>query len=198
MRYRYFGLIFGIALTLGLAGCGGGGAPGSTGSQDTDILINSASVAAESPDFDAAIHLCDDGKPEDGLFREGGTMTINATMIDPNLTVDPFPATVKECTVTYLKANEDPSSPILGSTTFYPVNCTLLDGDSTCDVTVLDISRKNEYWDAVSSGLNLPAEYPTHYVAEFDCTYQGRISDQTGTFHATYDFWLADFDKCTQ
>ncbi len=51
---------------------------------------------------------------------------------------DPFPASVEECTITYLKAIEDPSSPIIPSLTIFP-NCTLTastsEAPTECTVT---------------------------------------------------------------
>jgi len=198
MKYMHHMLFLTGFLAMFLAGCGGGGAPGSSGSQHTQVVINSVNITAESPDLDANIHVCPDGTPETGLFREDATLTVDVSPIDPNLEQSPLPATVQECTVTYKKANEDPASPILESLTLYP-NCALSEGENTCTITLLDIQRKKDYWNSVISGINMPAEYPTHYVATFRCKYYGRVSEgdpQPGYFETAYDFWLADFEKC--
>jgi len=177
-----------------------GGSPGSSGSEETGILIQSVSIAGNptstdlTPDIDVNVHYCDEEHTtqEDGLFRVDATITINAGLV--NTLYDTFPATVEECTITYLKVNEDPASPILEEQTIYP-NCPLIDGANSCDVLLIDIERKVDYWTAVWNGLNLPAEYPTKYVASYKCKYYNQFR-KSGTFQVEYMIFLADFDTC--
>lgn len=199
MEKRFGGLVL-LALMLAallLGSCGGGaGAPGSYGSEDTGITIRSVDISRETPDIDVYQNatLCD-GEPELPLTREDATMTIDALKLNVNSTFDPFPAQVEECTITYKKANEDPSSPLLESLTIYP-NCKLVSAsNNTCNVTLIDIQRKQNYWNALNNGTNLPAEYPTHYVARYICKYTNNVGN-SGSFQVEYDFWLADFIVC--
>jgi len=195
-------LIIMLLFPLALSGCGGSqGAPGSTGTDNTGIIIASVAMTTDSPDIDTAIHFCDEEQttPEEPLTRTDATMTITAArLLDTGL--DPFPASVESCTITYLKANEDPASPIIESLTIYP-NCILASGATDCPVTLMDIERKTRYWDDITqNGLffdstNFPSEYPTHYIANFNCTYMNRFG-QTGTFQVEHDIWLADFERC--
>lgn len=184
------------AFALPLAGCGGsGGAPGSTNAKETDVLIKSTILSIASPDVDVNVHLCPTGEPEPGLFRENATLTVDAAKLDPaNSTYDPFPASLEQCTITYLKANEDPASPIIEQMTIYP-NCLLADGTSSCPITLLDIQRKVDWWAAFSGGTNKPAEYPTHYIARIQCTYVTKYG-KSGTFQTELDLWLADWNLC--
>lgn len=178
-----------------LAGCGGGsGAPGSSGSADTGIIIQADSVVVDSPDIDAAIHLCEGGDPEPGLFRADATLNVTTTNLNPDTASDPFPATIEQCTITYEKADEDPAAPIIEAFTQYP-NCPLVDGDNVCPVTLIDISRKVDFWNAIIGGTNSPATRPVHYVAVFNCSYMNAFG-KSGNFQAELDFWLDDFDMC--
>jgi len=188
-----------ILISLSLFSCGGGtaGAPGTSGSEDTGILITAVSITSETPDLDTNTHLC----PPDfttsespAIHRDDAVLTIDTAKLNANLISDPFPASVEQCTITYLKAVEDPSSPIIPSLTIFP-NCTLIDGTNTCNVTLIDIQRKLNYWIAINNGLNLPSEYPTHYVAQLNCRYMGNFG-KSGGFKVEFDIWLADFDHC--
>jgi hypothetical protein len=185
-------------LAVVLAGCGGGsGSPGSSGSETTGIQIQSVSITSEGgPDFDvyASPNACD-GDPETLLHREDGTISITSSKLNPGSTFDPFPASVEDCTITYKKAHEDPSAPVIESWTIYP-NC-ILDGTGTndCPVSVIDITRKMQYWTGIGDGINKPAEYPTHYVASYRCKYMNQVG-KSGYFSVEYDLWLADFLIC--
>ncbi|MEF9427492.1 MAG: hypothetical protein L0956_10140 [Candidatus Mariimomonas ferrooxydans] len=202
MKKRY--IISSLILTgfLFLYGCGGGsgGAPGSSGSEDTGIMLRAVSIVGNptstdlTPDIDVALHFCDEEQtePEEGLFRVDATITIDAALV--NTGFDTFPASVEECTITYKKANEDPASPIIEKLTDYP-NCPIYDGTNECVVELIDIQRKVDYWDDVDSGLNTPAEYPTHYAAVYECKYIN-IYGESGTFQVEYDIRLADFNTC--
>ncbi|HSB32493.1 MAG TPA: hypothetical protein VLD55_12885, partial [Candidatus Sulfobium mesophilum] len=87
------------------SGCGGGvGAPGSSGSDNTGIVIQSATLTIGSPDIDVS----------HGSGREDATLNVSAAPLVSGSTDDPFNgASIEECTITYKKANEDPGSPII-------------------------------------------------------------------------------------
>lgn len=181
--------------TMFLSGCGGAGSPGSTGSEDTGIQITSVNITRDSPDLDvySSSTACS-GASETALTREGATMNITAAKLNPNSSFDPFPASLEECRITFKKAVEDPSSPTLESLMIYP-NCSIINGSSQCSVTLIDIQRKTDYWNAVTGGTNQPKEYPTHYIAQYSCNYMNNLGKK-GTLTTEYDFWLADFLVC--
>ena len=186
-----------MLISVPFAGCGGGGAPGSTNSVQTDVVIRAASLSIETPDIDVNIHACppDFTTVEPGLFRADAVLNIDAERLNNTIDYDPFPASVESCTVTYLKANEDPASPVIEQMTIYP-NCPLVDGVLSCPVTLMDIQRKVTWWNMVAvRGANAPAEGPTHYIARMQCTYVTRYG-KVGTFQTELDIWLADFDLC--
>lgn len=197
-----------LALYLAsLSGCGGGsgGAPGSSGEENTGITIKSVQLVETGGDagttgneVDVAIHLCDED-PEPGLFMHSMIMNIAAEKLNPNVTATPFPASVEQCIITYKKANEDPASPIIESFTTFP-NCTLVEAGTTapnqCTITLMDIERKTRWWAATVGGLNIPSEYPTHYVASVWCKYMNNFG-RSGAFQVEFDIWLADWNLCS-
>ncbi|GMR03423.1 MAG: hypothetical protein BMS9Abin21_267 [Thermodesulfovibrionia bacterium] len=199
-RYVMASLIF--AGFLFLNGCGSnstGGAPGTSGSEDTGIMIRAVSIIdndATPGDIDVNNHVCSDGKTEpiNALHLERATITIDAALINPGF--DTFPASVEECTITYKKANEDPASPIIEQLTDYP-NCPVYEEETNeCVVDLIDVQRKVDYWDDFSNGLNTPAEYPTRYIAVYNCKYVN-IYGESGTFQVEYGIRLADFETCS-
>lgn len=206
MDNKHVWLCFLLISFLAFAGCGGGkgGSPGSSGSEDTGILIQAVSVVGNAtdgddpPDIDVAIHLCppDFIDAEPGLFRVGGTMSITATALNPDTAFDPFPATVEVCTITYLKANQDPAAPIVEKWEIFP-NCPIVDAEAQeCQVQIIDIDRKTDFWSDILQGINQPDEIPTHYVAAFNCNYVN-VFGERGKFQTEYDIFLWDFDNCS-
>ncbi len=217
MKRRYLLLVLACCLlsAVFLFSCGSGpGAPGSSGSEDTGIEIQSVSIVPNKttggdagPDLDTATHICSDGKPEPegGLFRVDATMTIAAAKLNPltpggsTTTVEPFPATVQQCTITYMRPVDNPGAPVIDQWTVFP-NCPLVDGSNTCIVDLIDITRKDKFWSDIltesNSGLGVAA-LPVHYVANYKCIYMNAFG-QSGRFEVNLDIFLADFNTCTQ
>ncbi len=195
MKNTYYRFIIGLVFIGALAGCGGGmGAPGSSNSDSTGIIIQSAGMTVSSPDINA-FNVCADGKTVGpGLKRTDGTLKISAAALVAGATDDPFPATLQQCTITYLKANEDPASPIIETFTIYP-DCPIVNGAATCPVTVMDISRKDKWALDVTGGSFASSEHPSHYVAVADCQYMN-VFGKVGTFTTQLDIWLAWFPVC--
>jgi hypothetical protein len=211
---RFFVVISVSAFCLALWSCGNGpGAPGSSGSEDTGIEVQSVSIVPDStatdigPDLDANVHICSNGQPEKGLFRVDATMTITAAKLNPTSNFDPFPASVQQCTITYKQPADEFGAPVIEAWTVYP-DCTLVDGSNTCIVNLIDITRKsNQYWDnicaevdssgyCISGGINDPQKYPTRYVASYYCTYMNNFG-KSGHFSVDLEIFLADFETCT-
>jgi hypothetical protein len=141
----------GLLILSGCGGTGTGGAPGSGGSENTNIIIQHVSIIGndQTPsDIDVANHLCPPDfislEPINALFREDATITIDATLVNP--TFDTFPASVEECRITYLKSGDDPASPIIEAWTIFP-NCAIEDSDANdCVVNLIDVPRKVKFW----------------------------------------------------
>ncbi|MHB8882241.1 MAG: hypothetical protein ACYC69_12140 [Thermodesulfovibrionales bacterium] len=198
MTNKHYGLISLVILAvISLINCGGGGgAPGSTGSQDTGIQITVAGLTTESLDIDTFQNptACS-GEAEQPLTKQDAVLNISTVNLTPDITDAHFPATIEECTITYLKANEDPASPIIENLTIFP-NCTLNEGSNSCTVMLIDIARKSQYAVPVLvTGTNSPAEYPTHYVAKYTCKYVNNFGRE-GYFQTEIDIWLADWLSC--
>lgn len=181
--------------------CGNGpGAPGSSGSEDTGIQIKAVTITGNGgPDLDAAIHLCppDFTRAEPGLFRDDATITVTASQINPTSNFDPFPASVEQCTITYIKPVDNPNAPVIDQWTIYP-NCTINNGTNSCVVNLIDIARKDKFWAdvlaAFNSGLGLPS-LPVRYVAAYDCSYVNNMGN-SGRFKVELEIFLTDFELC--
>ena len=127
---------------------------------DTGVVIQSATLTVTSPDIDTIIDRCTATTFETALTRTGATLNVTAAPLVPGATDDPFNgASIQECTITYKKANEDPAAPIIETLTIYP-NCTLLNGTSACDVTLMDIERKTRWANDILGGTFAPVEDP--------------------------------------
>lgn len=201
MKSLWHILVLVLICSLPLAGCGGGGAPGSTDSLQTDVVIESVFLEISdgdevTRDIDMNVHLCppDFTTAEEGLFMATATLKIQASRLNPNIDYDPFPASIESCTVTFRKAPEDPAGPVIEQMTVYP-NCSLINGTIDCEIGFLDIQRKREWWRMIINGANVPAERPTHYIGRVQCRYTTRYG-KTGSFQSEADVWLSDWEKC--
>ena len=190
-------LIAGVMMLLSwsLLGCGSeGGAPGSSNADKTGVLIQSVTITTTDTNG-KNLHVFPITTPpstdENAITLDEVTMNIVAAKRNETGLSQPFPASLEECKITYLKAVEDPSSPIIPSLTTFP-NCILTETTTEankCTVTLIDAQRKRDYWNAINKGLNLPAEYPTHYVAQYYCKYLSNFGEY-GYFPIEYDFYL--------
>lgn len=186
-----------IFAAASLVSCGsGGGAPGSSGSEDTGILIQSVVLSVESNDIDVFSNpVACSGQPESPLTDALVTMTITATNSNPNpdpAFVSPFPANIESCYVSYSSAVI--GAPIIESTTIYP-SCSVTDGASICTLDLLNIARKDQWWNDFASQKFVPAEYPTRYTVVYSCKYQNSYKKE-GQLGGHIDIDLADWLSC--
>ena len=195
MKVRHFSFILMLIFTASLASCGsGGGAPGSSGSNETGILIQSVLLSVESNDIDVFQNptACA-GLPESPLTDSDVTVDITATAVNQDPTfVTPFPANVESCSISYTSAVV--GAPIIESTTIFP-NCSFIEGTTTCTLELLNIARKNQWWSDFSSGKFVPAEYPTKYTVTYSCKYQNSYNKE-GKLEGRIDIDLADWLSC--
>lgn len=196
MKVRHFNfLLMLIFAATSLASCGGGGgAPGAGNTDKTEILIQSVLLSTESDDIDVFQNpIACDGEPEEPLTDANATMDITATAInqDPNF-VSPFPANIESCYVIYTSSVI--GAPIIEAKTIYP-NCSFVDGSTSCTLDLLNIARKIQWWDDVSSGKFAPAEYPTKYTVKYECKYQNSYGKE-GQLGGRMDIDLADWLSC--
>ena len=203
MNRRFHSLILIAFVIVALVSCGGGGgAPGSTGTDNTGIIIQSVDILANGGNSSIDVYqnplACGtfpDLKPETPLTPNLAIITLMATNANAEVSTAQFPASIEQCTITYVKANEDPAAPVLEKLTIYP-NCSFkADAPTACTMMLIDIDRKHQYWDARQNGKNIPAEYPTHYIARYSCIYTNSFG-KSGTFQIETDIWLADWLSC--
>ena len=182
-----------LLLSLSLLSCGGGGGAPGTGSGETQIQVQSILLSAESNDIDVfqSATACD-GEPEDPLTDALVTMNITAAAFNPDPTFSPFPANIEYCFVTYTAGPL--GSPIIESKTIFP-NCTFIEGETSCDLDLINIARKTQWWDDLVSGKFDPAEYPTKYTVIYDCRYQNNFRED-GKLGGRIDIDLADWLSC--
>ena len=196
MKVRHFSfLLMLIFVAASLASCGGGGgAPGADDTNKTEILIQSVLLSADSDDIDVfSSQVACDGEPEEALTDANATMDISATAInqDPAF-LSPFPANIESCFISYTSAVI--GAPIIESKTVYP-NCSFIDGVTSCTVELINIARKDQWWDELTSGKFAPAEYPTKYTVSYSCRYQNSFG-KTGQLGGRMDIDLADWLMC--
>ena len=118
-----------VLLSVALFSCGGAGGVSGSDSGDSNIIITSASVTSTTNhDVDVVA---------DALSRDSALIAIGAIKQNPNTT--PFPATVTKCKITY--SPRDAGAPAIAPLTIFP-DCTLIEGDNACSVTLIDIVRK--------------------------------------------------------
>jgi hypothetical protein len=174
MKKRYIRSLVILICFLFLYSCGGsgtGGAPGSSGSEDTGIVIQHVDIIGNDTtpeDIDVANHLCSDG------------------------TLEP---SVENCTITYRKSNDEPAAPIIETWTVFP-NCMIIDGANSCVVNLIDIQRKVDFWDDIISSQFLPNNTASRYLATYSCRYQNNFREE-GFFQIEYEIFLTDFETCT-
>ncbi|TNF56193.1 hypothetical protein EP227_01065 [bacterium] len=200
MKKRYIRSLVILICMLFLYSCGGsgtGGAPGSSGSEDTGIVIQHIDIIGndDTPeDIDVANHICPDGEiePINALHREDATMTIQAALVNEGF--DAFPASVENCTITYRKSNDDPAAPIIETWTVYP-NCIIAEGENNCVINLIDIQRKVDFWDDITSSQFIPNNAATRYVATYSCRYMNNFRED-GRFQIEYEIFLWDFETC--
>jgi hypothetical protein len=196
MKKRYIRSLVILICFLFLYSCGGsgtGGAPGSSGSEDTGIVIQHIDIFGndETPeDIDVANHLCPDGtvEPVNALHREDATITIEASLVNEGFNA--FPASVENCTITYRKSNDDPAAPIIETWTVFP-NCIIAEGTNQCVVNLIDIQRKIDFWDDITSSQFKP-NVATRYLATYSCRYQNNFREE-GFFQIEYEIFLTYF-----
>jgi hypothetical protein len=201
MKKRYIRSLVILICFLFLYSCGGsgtGGAPGSSGSEDTGIVIQHVDIIGNDTtpeDIDVANHLCSDGtlEPINALHREDATMFIEAALVNEGF--DAFPASVENCTITYRKSNDEPAAPIIETWTVFP-NCMIIDGANSCVVNLIDIQRKVDFWDDIISSQFLPNNTASRYLATYSCRYQNNFREE-GFFQIEYEIFLTDFETCT-
>ena len=206
MKRSYFLLfaVFCLLFSAFLWGCGdsGSGSPGSHGSEDTGVILDATIVptynGTDTSSVDAFQDTCSGGTAE--IFTDhSATVTINATLLNPNTTFQPGILYVEKYTITYFRSTDSIGSPPIGSDTRFAtivIDPPTGTGITTVTDTVefLDITRKLNYWTDVTSG-QYTARTLNNYTAVY--TFEGKNQfDELFSFTVQKDFQIGNFNNC--
>ena len=206
MKRTFFAIIalLGFGL-IALAGCGSGpGSPGSSGSEDTGVMLDASIVplynGTNTPSVDAFQDICKSGDPE--IFTDHqATVTINSRLLNPTTKFTPGTLYVQKYTIQYRRQNDSIGAPPIQSDTRYnTIIITPPAGTATNTVTAtlefLDLTRKFQYHTDVTSG-----QYTSHgaFLNNYTAIYTFEGQNQFGTyfsFMAQADFQIGNFNNC--
>jgi hypothetical protein len=197
-----------------LWGCGSGpGSPGSCNTEKTGVILsatitpeylgtNTYSVDAfRNPDCDGD-PTTDDPEP---FTDHGATVTINATLLNPDTTFKPGTLYIEKYTVEYRRSTDSIGTPPIESYTEY-ISITIdppLSGTGativTASVVFVDLTRKDRYESDMLSGQFSSALNNPYYINNYTATYTFEGKNQYGEefcFQAQKGFQIGNFDNC--
>lgn len=195
--------------------CGSGpGSPGSTGSEKTGVTLDASIAPANTIDVDAFQGLCCSGAeispggscsstPTVEPFTDhAATVTITATLLNPNAQFAPGKLFVEEYTVEFRRSTDSIGAPpieqIIDGTVGMPVVIAPPTGTGTTTVTttvtLVDLIRKIKYASDINSGIFNSRDL-NNYTAIF--TFKGKNDfGDAFTFQAETGFEMGDFNNC--
>jgi hypothetical protein len=199
-----------LLLTVFLSGCGSGpGSPGSTGSEDTGIIVD-AQVVGRYLDtdgvysVDAFQDVCDPGPPEvlETFADHQATVTFTARLVNPDTTFQVGNLYIEKYTVEFRRSTDSISAPPIESDKrFQTITITAPVGSGTSTVTMsglilVDLVRKVQYANDMLSGrYGANAFVINNYTAIY--TFYGKNDfGKEFKIKATMNFQISDFDNC--
>ncbi len=207
-------LLFGICCLLlaGLLyGCGGGsgpGSPGSSGTEDTgvkvDAIITPLYLGENTYSVDVFQDICDIGPPPvfESFTDHGATLTLNASLINPNTTFEPGNLYIEKYTVEFRRSNDSIGAPPIETDTRFKtiviVPPAAGSGITTVEDTVIlvDLIRKDQYrTDVLSGQYNSGMASLNNYTAIYKFEGKNDFGDKF-SFEAQTDFQIGHFDYC--
>ena len=209
---RGYSLLFTVFCLLFFAflwGCGdsGSGSPGSHGSEDTGVILDATIVPSylgnDTSSVDAFQDVCSAGPPQvlEDFTDHQATVTINATLLNPNTTFQPGILYVEKYTVAYFRSTDSIGSPPIESDTRFVtivINPPAGAGVTTVTDTVefLDLTRKDQYAaDMLSGRFTSGLAFLNNYTAVY--TFEGKNQfDELFSFRVQKDFQIGNFDNC--
>lgn len=205
-------VILGLGIVL-LWGCGGTGPgqPGSSGCEDFGLICS----VTITPTYlgvtgvynvDAYQDTCSVGPPpvlepfEDHLAN----VAVSLQLINPTTTLQPPPLFIESYTIDYVASNDSIGAPPIQSYTgFISYSVTPPTGTTINTVTqsmiFVDIPRKEQYWQDVTSGVYASTTGPPTYINNYTAIYtiQGQIEGTNVTLTGTTFFSIGDYDNCS-
>ena len=210
---RFHFLLFTVCcllLTVFLWGCGSGpGSPGSTGSEDTGIIVDAQVTGlyngVETNSVDAFREVRDPGPPPTfEIFTDHqATATFTARLVNPDTTFQVGNLYIDKYTVEFRRSTDSVGAPPIESDKrFQTITITAPVGAGTTTVTVsglilVDLIRKDQYANDMLSGrYSSGLSYINNYTAIY--TFYGKNDfGKEFTIKAEMNFAIGDFDYCT-
>jgi hypothetical protein len=209
MKRRYLiSILYGLLLAGILHGCGGGpGAPGSSGTEDTGVMIDATVTpnydGSNSNSVDTFQQICNAGPPPEYEYfaDHGATVSIAARLINPNTTFSVGKMHVQKYRVEYRRLNDSIGAPPIETY----IGFTSIDIDPptgtgtfiiTAPVLLVDLLRKDQYATDVTSGqYSSGLAYINNYTAIY--TFEGQNDfGKDFSFQAVITFQIGSFDNC--
>jgi hypothetical protein len=199
-----------LLLTVFLWGCGSGpGSPGSTGSEDTGIIVD-AQVVGRYQDtdgvysVDAFREVCSEGPPPvyEIFTDHQATVTFTARLVNSTTTFQVGNLYIEKYKVEFRRSTDSIGSPPIESDKrFQTITITAPTGSGTTTVTVsglilVDLIRKIQYQNDMLSGRYGPDPYIiNNYTAIY--TFEGKNDfGKAFKIKAQMNFQIGDFDVC--
>jgi hypothetical protein len=195
-------------IVLFLWGCGSGpGSPGSQGTEDTGVILEATIVPTyngeDTYSVDAFQQVCSEGPPPEYEYftDHQATVTITATLINPNTTFQPGTLYIEKYTVEFRRSADSIGAPPIQSDTRYKtivITPPTGTGETTVTDTVIlvDLLRKDQYATDVLSGQY---SYGSAYINNYTAIYTFKGKNEYGdsfSFKAQTDFQIGSFDNC--
>jgi hypothetical protein len=195
-------------IVLFLWGCGSGpGSPGSQGTEDTGVILEATIVPTyngeDTYSVDAFQQVCSEGPPPkyEYFTDHQATVTITATLINPNTTFQPGTLYIEKYTVEFRRSADSIGAPPIQSDTRYKtivITPPTGTGETTVTDTVIlvDLLRKDQYATDVLSGQY---SYGSAYINNYTAIYTFKGKNEYGdsfSFKAQTDFQIGSFDNC--
>lgn len=195
-----------LLVTALLAGCGAGpGSPGSSGTEDTGVLVDAMLVptynTANTSSVDVVQVTCDAGPPAviEYFADHSAALTLTARLLNPTTTFPVGTLYIERYTVEFRRSTDSISAPPIETDTRYgTIAITPPTGTATTTVTatviLVDLKRKAQYLTDVLSG-----QYTSNILNNYTATYTfyGKNQYNAGfSFKASTNFQIGSFNNC--
>lgn len=198
-------------LSVFLWGCGGGapGAPGSSGAENTGVILEGAITPTYNGQNTASVdviqQVCGDPAATPVVYEymadHGATLTVNAKLLNPNTKVQPGTLYIEKYTVEFRRSTDSIGTPPIETDIRYetivitpPTTGVSSTTVTTTGLVLVDLIRKSRYFTDVSSG-----QYTTSILNNYTATYTFEGKNQYGdkfSFVVQTPFQIGSFDNC--
>ena len=198
-----------LLLTVFLWGCGSGpGSPGSTGSEDTGIIVDAQVTGlyngTTTDSVDAFQDVCSEGPPPvlEIFTDHQATVTFTARLVNPTTTFQVGNLYIEKYKVEFRRSTDSIGAPPIESDTrFQTITITAPSGSGTSTVTIsglilVDLVRKAQYASDMQSGrYGSDPLVVNNYTAIY--TFYGKNDfGKDFTIKTEMNFQISDFKNC--